>query len=266
MQKTPSQIAVPSQLPALSPAPNESVADQEKNKLLQMRSQIGPNAVEFTVHQGLAIAFGDVMLGKLPEGSNLQKGYFEARNPQNWDRPEIAYIINADLPDPSRVQKAIDYFNQHTPVRFVPLTQQTDALVFEPGPENCYSYLGRVGGMQPITLSPKCQWQEIAHEIMHALGFIHEQSRMDRDQFIDIVWENIEPQFRPQFNLAPESFMEALKDSEFDYQSLMLYEPYDFSIRSDLVTMRSRTPVPIAPKRYGLSASDLRRLQRLYGP
>ena len=43
-----------------------------------------------------------------------------------------------------------------------------------------------------MSLGPEClQTSIVLHELLHALGFWHEQSRPDRDQYVEIFWENI---------------------------------------------------------------------------
>lgn len=49
---------------------------------------------------------------------------------------------------------------------------------------------------QPINLqSPGCTVKvgTIIHEMMHALGFFHEQNRPDRDDYVYINWNNVKP-------------------------------------------------------------------------
>lgn len=57
----------------------------------------------------------------------------------------------------------------------------------------CWSYLGARGGRQTVSLQkPAClRVGIISHEFMHALGFVHEQSRYDRDKYITVMWPNI---------------------------------------------------------------------------
>ena len=52
--------------------------------------------------------------------------------------------------------------------------------------------LGRVGGEQMISIGPNCLREGvIIHEIFHALGFFHEHSRPDRDDYIRIDYDNL---------------------------------------------------------------------------
>ena len=59
----------------------------------------------------------------------------------------------------------------------------------------CWSNIGReysVPGAQELSIGEGCNTKGIiTHELMHALGFWHEQSRTDRDNYIAVLWENI---------------------------------------------------------------------------
>lgn len=67
--------------------------------------------------------------------------------------------------------------------------------------------MGKTGGTQIVSLQPpdstgpNCLGSEgrALHELMHALGIFHEQSRADRDRFVKIHWDNILPAYKSNF-------------------------------------------------------------------
>lgn len=57
----------------------------------------------------------------------------------------------------------------------------------------CYSSIGRDSGPQNLVLGSSCYYEGvILHEMNHAVGFFHEQSRYDRDDYIFVNWENVQ--------------------------------------------------------------------------
>ncbi|VDO27536.1 unnamed protein product, partial [Heligmosomoides polygyrus] len=67
--------------------------------------------------------------------------------------------------------------------------------------DGCWSYVGRTGGeVQDLSLGQGCESVgTAAHELGHALGLYHTQSRYDRDQFITVNVANIKPDWVSQF-------------------------------------------------------------------
>ncbi|CAI9561195.1 unnamed protein product [Staurois parvus] len=150
-----------------------------------------------------------------------------------------------------------------TCVRFVNWTTETDYIdIASSG--GCLSYIGRIGGAQSLLIySPGCMQRAIIqHELQHALGFYHENARIDRDQYIIVRTEYIIPELLYNFNLVTEGDMLGLP---YDYTSVMHYDKYAFTINASEPTIIP-TPNPDTDigQRYGLTVLDVKKVNKLY--
>ncbi|EDO29208.1 predicted protein [Nematostella vectensis] len=82
-------------------------------------------------------------------------------------------------------------WEQKTCIRFKKRTNEQDYAYIHIG-AGCTSHVGRKGSRQLLSLNHGC-WHThvVAHELGHAFGFYHEQSRADRDTYITINWNNM---------------------------------------------------------------------------
>merc|ERR1711874_553010 len=95
---------------------------------------------------------------------------------------------------------AIAIIEKHTCVRFQPRNNETEYLFFRGrSTMQCQSEMGRQSS-QPTHLDLSAQTgflrgcfqiRNIVHEIFHALGFMHTHQRPDRDDYVEMHWENI---------------------------------------------------------------------------
>ncbi|PAV74656.1 hypothetical protein WR25_25653 [Diploscapter pachys] len=126
------------------------------------------------------------------------------------------------------IEKAFSSYRTKTCIRFVPRIDEQDYLNIVKG-YGCYSQVGRTGGKQEISLGRGCLFHEIiVHELMHSVGFWHEHSRADRDDHIKIVWENILPGMKSQFDKISAALQD-LQGESYDYRSIMHYDSTAFS-------------------------------------
>ncbi len=66
----------------------------------------------------------------------------------------------------------------------------------------------------------------VIHEILHAMGFWHEQNRPDRDNYVKISYENIRDGMADQFEKYTSG---KYFSTPYDFKSIMHYDEYSFS-------------------------------------
>jgi len=95
----------------------------------------------------------------------------------------------------------------------------------------CSSNMGMIGGKQYIWLADWAKKGTIVHEIGHTIGLIHEHSKSERDKYVEVLYNNIQP-FPDDPNFLKNNFDKMTTryiSPGFDFESIMLYHSYAFS-------------------------------------
>ncbi len=248
----------------------------EGTGFLRIGARRQPQPVSYAIVKGEALFEGDIHLGSVEaverESQRLRASLSGEVSAQGvgipmleyrWPGAVIPYTIDPALPNQSRITAAIQHWQERTPLRFVQRTATNaasypDYVTFVPS-TGCSSYVGRQGGPQPINLADGCTTGNTIHEIGHAVGLWHEQSREDRDGFVRIRWENIQ-------SGTEHNFHQHLADGEdlfgYDFGSIMHYGAYAFS-KNNLPTIETLGGQSIG-QRAGLSSTDIASATSLY--
>ena len=227
---------------------------------LQAGNASEPRNVDYVRANGYAVYEGDILL-------NFDRPVYAGLGivPESYLWPDgiIPYEIANNLPDQYRIHDAIDHWESRTAIRFVPRAEanvsHNNYIEFRPY-IGCASYVGMQNkGMQPILLARACSTGNTIHEIGHALGLWHEHSRSDRDDYVDVRYENIQPSAVHNFNKQVEDGRDI---GEYDYGSIMHYPRWAFSKNgNDTIVPHDNQDIG---QRDELSSEDISAIQDMY--
>ncbi|MDY7229605.1 FG-GAP-like repeat-containing protein [Hyalangium rubrum] len=236
-------------------------------------------AVRYADVDGMAVLEGDILLGSVEQVEALTREVQAQGGPQSqgvraqgvaisgafyrWPDAVVPYTINPNLPSQNRVTDAIAHWQSKTQLRFVLRTASNAAIypnyvTFQPG-DGCNSWVGMQGGQQAINLAANCSTGSTIHEIGHAIGLWHEQSREDRDAHVRIRWENIQAGYAHNFDKQVSNGEDVFG---YDFDSIMHYGAYAFSANGQptLETLGGQS----IGQRNGLSNTDVNASIKLY--
>ncbi|XP_055005184.1 meprin A subunit alpha-like isoform X2 [Boleophthalmus pectinirostris] len=201
---------------------------------------------------------GDIFI---PEGRNalIDKRY-------RWKFP-IPYILGDDLDLNAKgcVHHAFEMYRLKSCVDFKPYEGEQTYIKFEKK-GGCFSSVGDQQNGQILSLGAGCDHKAIVeHELLHALGFYHEQSRTDRDDYVDIWLDQVTDGLQHNFNKYNDDFITD-QNTPYDYESVMHYRPFSFNKNESIPTITTKIPefYYVIGQYRDFSELDTRRLNRMY--
>jgi meprin B len=189
-----------------------------------------------------------------------------------WPNGVIPYDIQSSYPNTVKntFHAAMDEIetrtkvNGKTCIHFQPRKGESAYMHFATG-SGCHTPVGYTHRMCQVTIGHGCERQgTIMHEILHGLGFYHEQSRHDRDQYVTIHLDNVQAGHEGNFKKYEIPYIDEL-GQPYDYGSIMHYGMYAFAKDRSKPTIEPKKAGVTIGQRVRLSDIDVKEIQILYG-
>jgi Astacin (Peptidase family M12A)/Repeat of unknown function (DUF346) len=283
------------------PEANSVLPDKFRQAEVTLPGFDKPQKVTYEIVEDYAIFEGDIILGKVDAEGTLIKSeslidsqgigtetgcWFLGFADCHWRWPNgvIPFSITGNWDDPNTptnettlmrnsIMSAVNHWQAKTGLRFVARTTEASFVNFVNG-NGCSSWVGRGGNGQDIILQRNaqgvCDFGAIVHEIGHAVGLYHEQSREDRGNFVTILTQNI--QNNMAFNFDKFNSV-AFDIGSYDFRSIMHYGCTAFSVNGQNTIQPKNAPAGVSctaagmnriGQRISLSDGDIAAANRLY--
>jgi UDP-N-acetylglucosamine transferase subunit ALG13 len=206
--------------------------------------------------------------GDVPMNKKLRNGILKAARWTNGVIP-YEYGISVGQSYVNMVDAALREIMQNTCIRFVRRTNQPNyvRIINDTG---CYSQVGQRGGMQTLSLMESnnrgsCWYHSvILHEFLHAVGLWHEQSRYDRDYYINIDKSSVPGGMQFNFDIVTQQQSNTY-NTPYDYYSIMHYGKTAFSQNNRLTIIpKDQRFLDVIGNQQKGSANDWKKVNTIY--
>ncbi|UZO80845.1 M12 family metallopeptidase [Aquimarina sp. ERC-38] len=177
-------------------------------------------------------------LEKAPDAVNTDKLAL-ASYAVKWSNSTVVYrwgSLNSRLR--SETKKAMNEWSSKTNIRFKERTNEATYVTIQETTRTCdgcgFATIGSRGSSGTLNLGKNASAALIAHEFGHTLGFLHEQTRPDRDDYVKVLFENIQQGKEGNFRKTNSALRTTKK---FDMKSIMMYHPYAFTNKRGVPTI-----------------------------
>lgn len=229
---------------------------------------------------------GDMIFPKGFNPKNSARGVAIYGNRQ-WPGNTIPYDLSAitDAVDQKTITDAMNTLMFAVATPTADATQRQACVLFRPRQaadkiylkvvygNGCSANVGYLTQQIPVMTLEKNQGpqqrgcfhtQVIQHELMHVLGYFHEQSRPDRDNFLQINLGNVEASMTHNFNKYTWGSTVVNQGSTYDYSSIMHYGTTAFSMNGQPTMVPKQAGVKIGEAKQ-LSGMDIAEVRHFYG-
>lgn len=169
-----------------------------------------------------------------------------------WPNAIVFYDMDKSMDKKGRdvVIAAMEHIQNVSCLRFRVKDGTTKNYVLIKSGKACSSKVGMRRGAQLMIIDGNlCSKGSVIHELLHALGFLHIHTSKNRDEYIEIKWENIKEDAKLNFKTfaAPVSMFE----TEYDYDSITHYSTNAFAKDKSKPTIIAKKAAPNMGQRKG---------------
>ncbi|MET3035463.1 M12 family metallopeptidase [Chryseobacterium sp. NRRL B-14859] len=236
--------------------------DQPSSKEEVRKGQLNDQPITYVRKEGKNFFQGDIVLtdDQLQDHSQKKGGASYSR----WPSGKIYYTIASNMGSINRdkIINAINQYNSSTNTQWIARTNQSNYVQFIFGSQtgsDGWAHIGYRGGVQTISLDQYISVGSVIHEMGHTVGLYHEHTRQDRDQYVRIIWDNI--QNGQSYNF--DKYTSGVDIGPFNINSVMMYWPTSYS-RNGQPTITRANGSSFTYNRTGFTTGDINTINAMY--